>query len=121
VAVDTPVDEDANGRVEMQGVAARAALEAAGAHCALLEECTMEESGGTGALMQGREGTCCVVAKNDDGPREAELNGRRLKSQDAGECPAPILVVHAIRVREGADDDLALPVRPPTQDHAPPA
>ncbi len=39
--------------------------------------------------------------------------------KDAGKGLAPYLVTHVVRVGKGADDDLALPVGPPTQDHAP--
>ncbi len=108
-------DEDTAGCVEVQGVEAHAALEATGAHGALLEE-----SGREATFSQGREGADSVVSEDDGGLGEVNFEGCGLESQDAGKGFAAHLVTHVVRVGEGANDDLTLPVCPPTQDHAPP-
>ncbi len=73
------------------------------------------------ALAQSREGADRVVTEDHGGLREIDLEGGRLLGEDAREGLATDLMAHVVRRRvgEGADDDFALPVGPPTQNHTP--
>ncbi len=79
----------------------------------------LEERRGEAALSEGSEGPCGIVAEDDHGVRAVEFEGGRVESEDTGEGLLADLVTHVVRVRQGADDDLALTVGPPAEDHAP--
>jgi hypothetical protein len=83
-------------------------------HGALLQE------GQRGAaLPEGCKGLYSVVAHQDPSVREVHFYGGGFKGEDSAEGLTANLVKHVVRVREGADDDLAGGVGPPAEDHAP--
>ena len=88
----------------MQGVAAQAVLEVAGAHCALLKEGGLEA-----ALAEGGEGADGVVAQDDDGVAEVDLAGGGLDGVDYREGLSADLVAHVVRV--GQVPTMTLPSR----------
>ena len=108
------VDQDATGGVEVEGVAEDAALEVAGAEGTLLQEC-----GGEAAFSEGGKGPGRVVAQDDDSVGEIDFKRSGFKGEDATEGLPADLVGHVVRVGEGTDDDLAVPVSPPSDDGAP--
>jgi hypothetical protein len=114
VVVHALVDQDATGGVEMEGVAEDTALEVAGAEGALLQEC-----GGEAAFSEGGKGPGRVVAQDDDSVGEIDFERSGFKGEDATEGLPADLVGHVVRVGEGTDDDLAVPVSPPPDDGAP--
>ncbi len=72
--VDSLLDEGASGRVQVQRVSADAALEAAGAHGALLQK-----SGREAAFAERREGADGVIAEHDHGVRQVDFECSRLE------------------------------------------
>ena len=93
-----------------------AALKAASAHDAPLQKGT-----GEAAFPKGRESASGVVAEHDYrvGDVDLRLQGSRLEVKRASEGLPPDMVVHVIVVGRGPDDDLAVLVRPPPEDHPP--
>ena len=114
VIVDPFLDQDAARCVEGEHLAAGLPLGEARAHGALLKE-----RRGATALLESREGSRGVVAEDDHSVREVEFESSRVEGEYTREGLPADLVTHVVRVRQGADDDLALAVGPPSKDHAP--
>jgi hypothetical protein len=81
--VDAFLHECAAGRMQVQRVAADAALQAARAHGALLEESRSEA-----ALAKGSEGANGVVAEHHYGVGQVDLECGGLEGESAGESDA---------------------------------
>jgi hypothetical protein len=80
----------------------------------------LKEGRGEAAFAEGGQGADGVVSENDGGAKEVDFEGRRIEGEDPSESFAADLVAHVLRVGKGADNDFAIPVVPPAQDHAPP-
>ena len=115
--VDALIHEDAADRVRAVSLTASAPLKAAGAHGALLGE-----GGGEASLAQSGEGPDSIVPENDNSVwlGQVHLQGCCcLQGEDSSPSFAPDLAPHVLGVREGANDNLALPVGPPAKNYAP--
>ncbi len=79
----------------------------------------LEERGREAGLAEGGEGSRGVVAEDDDGVRQVDLEGCCLEREHAGEGLQADLVTHVLRVRKRADDGFAVDVGPPAEHYAP--
>ena len=75
--VDALCDQGPTWGMKMKSLTTHPALQAAGAHGALLED-----GGGEAALAEGGERAQRVVAHDDDGLGEVDLRGGGLQSED---------------------------------------
>ncbi len=87
------------------------ALKASQAHGTLLQE-----RGGSAALPESRQSTDSVVAHDDPGLSQVNFASSGVKGEDAPEGLPQDLMLHVVRVREGSDDDFAVP---PAEDRTP--
>jgi hypothetical protein len=78
----------------------------------------LQEGGGEADLAEGGEGPDQIVAQDDYGVGEIDFGRSGAEGENAPEGLPADLVLHVVRVRQGSDDNLAVPVVPPPEDSA---